>query len=447
MPRSTKSAEDNDGELTTVSSVSSLQDDEAPPSFARKKARSSSFQERTLYISYYVLEIHFTSIFIAAFAILLVFFMSRTAHRFYVDQIPEPRAHQFVWFNLGNLIGDMMTTNLIFFLMWCLYENCAFCLVKPIVIPATVYLVVANVMKLVFQMSPSWNFGPFPLYTAVPITYVASGFIMCYNLKKAGYESPTAEIRRVIFAILYNAVLFGFYSEWWMEWVWGWQSDVAKMIARVVVHPLIWETALFTGRMAARQVKLAKDANLIVIPAQMCSALSGRIVITSFNRIEYTIATALIVGLQEICLQLTKKERDWFVCRVLYSKERRAKIFAEANPHLSWMTFNDHMILETSGIWTAPFMSALYQPDVNKLELFIQAAASLLVEIAADSTVIAITRYMKKPVVEIWYSLDRFRYFWVVWLLNMVAVMFFLGLWRLVIQTTTELVIQPAKYW
>jgi hypothetical protein len=97
-------------------------------------------------------------------------------------------------------------------------------------------------------------------------------------------------------------------------------------LIRVVMHPVLFESASLAVRVFSRSTDFGPHADatmipVLVVPHLILSSLYGRFLIAASNSFAVTMAFSLMVGVIECALRLSSGKRDWLWFRLTRGKE------------------------------------------------------------------------------------------------------------------------------
>jgi hypothetical protein len=196
---------------------------------------------------------------------------------------------------------------------------------------------------------------------------------------------------------------------------------VDRALIRVLMHPILMESACLAVRVFARGTDFGPQANQALIPIFLSpllglSSLYGRFLIAASNSFLITLAFSVMVGVIECSMRLTCGKRDWVWFRFTKGKEY-ADVMARDPERLA---FRARLVaLEAMIEWFAIVAGSVAQhlfsaerPGVGHL------LASIAAQVGIETVVITVIgaleeTYAKVPISKEWQERgSRKAYFW-----------------------------------
>jgi hypothetical protein len=195
---------------------------------------------------------------------------------------------------------------------------------------------------------------------------------------------------------------------------------------RIVMHPILFETASLTVRVFSRSTDFGPHASaamipILVAPHLILSSLYGRFLIAASNSFLVTMAFSLMVGAIECALRLSSGKRDWLWFRLTKGKEHADSMLSDP-PKLAFRARLVALdaIIEWYSIITGSIVQYVFQyvNDSGGSVTFGRMLANIFGQLAIEIVVIAVIsvleeRYAQVPVRREWWARGNQKvFFW-----------------------------------
>ena len=206
-------------------------------------------------------------------------------------------------------------------------------------------------------------------------------------------------------------------------------QDWQRALFRLIVHPLIFELAMFLVRMGMRHMPEAHPSfqYILVIYFQMLSSLYGRMLVSSTESASWTVIMSVVLSVQEVALRLSVGWRDRTLYRWVVAKRRRRNEVVRVADEREELIFRtprslrlrgelvtQDQIFEGVGIIAATAALILFPTTVSSTQLTPERVATSFaiqwtIEYITDLLVMLIEVLLGVPVLAAWKHRDGGR--------------------------------------
>ena len=244
----------------------------------------------------------------------------------------------------------------------------------------------------------------FVLYFAM---YVSAGLIVARATQRLVNDRV---LRRVAVPQFIAVIVYTIYSLL-IPSIWSFMTnDLQRGIFRIVVHPIIFELAMFSVRAGARS-SLHSDprrAYLTLISLQMLNANYGRFLVAATDDSRSTIIISVVLALQEVLLRLSVGARDRFFFK-LFNRNKAPELFFKTPRamRLRGELVCQDQICENVGIVCSAIAVIMYRVEVSGKVLTIErvlrdVATQLAIEYVTDISVMWAELRLRVPIFSSW---------------------------------------------
>lgn len=251
--------------------------------------------------------------------------------------------------------------------------------------------------------------------------------VICYVITKRWereMEIPRLAFRVSRALVILLAIAAGYFYIIPRLWFRAGTSALDRALIRVIIHPVLFESASLTLRIFVRSTDFGPHANqamvpVILNPQLLLSSLYGRFLIASSGSYYVTIAISLCVGAIECILRLSSGKRDWCWFRLFKGKEYAdAMTYDPPKLALRARLVALDAIIEWYAIITGSIVQYLFVSSAGVSVTFSRMLANIFGQLAIEILVTAVIsileeRYAKVPVRREWWGRGRSpRFFW-----------------------------------
>ena len=189
-------------------------------------------------------------------------------------------------------------------------------------------------------------------------------------------------------------------------------SVYGQAAVRLFLHPLIYEVCIAVSRFATRAEMPKSDARLIffIFPPMLLSSIYGRFLLMSGSPV-FVYAITVVLGLFELALRLSVRQRDEAMYRLKHGKSAAKQIMSMPRAtRMRCMIIAAEMCVENTSIIVASAVIGFFGTTIasgdsapTAVGVLFQCLFQLFIEIIVDAIALLVEgRWARLPVYGVW---------------------------------------------
>jgi hypothetical protein len=238
--------------------------------------------------------------------------------------------------------------------------------------------------------------GVFVVLTVVPVFY----FISRPAERMTGIPRLALRTVKAQGVIIACVVIYGLLVP--RLWFAPWMTDAGRIGVRLIVHPMLFETANFFLRSLARSEDFGGDPSrvlFLVLPGVFFNGIYGRFLVAASSSTAITVILAVALSAMEIGLRISVSARDHLLHRLIHGKSSAKRVFSTVQARrLRADLVSIEEAVEVASITIAAPLTVLFDVSVSgagastparaatdaALQLAIEAVTDLIVTVSEE---------------------------------------------------------------
>jgi hypothetical protein len=200
----------------------------------------------------------------------------------------------------------------------------AFGLGLPLCLVA-ISIVVTRVLRIDDTLIGNFAPGVFVVLLIVPVFYLTSRPAeRITGIPRLALRLVKAQGMMIVCVVAYGMIVPRL-------WFAPWMTDAGRIGIRLVLHPLLFETANFFTRSLARSEDFGGDPSrvlFLVLPGVFFNGIYGRFLVGASSSTAITVILAIALSATEIGLRISVSARDHLLHRLIHGKSSAKRVFS-----------------------------------------------------------------------------------------------------------------------